>query len=239
LAKRTRLLQSDGLRLRRGQRVLLDGLDLRLAAGELAVLWVEGRDGPTTIAEGLAGAGRLHVEAGSLCVRNQDVTALDFQQRSRQGLLLVDPGRVVPGVTVTNHVRIAGREQDEELGSQELRRRLLEALDVLELDGHFAGRTLPEDPPFLDRLRLVLLTVAVVRPAVALVPIDPESVDLDVVRLLVRGFRAIDRSASAVLVLTRNLRLSQELDADQKWSLQQGRIQGRVPEKQEESSSDA
>jgi Fe-S cluster assembly ATP-binding protein len=222
------ILECQGLRLRRNQRVVLDGLDLRLARGDLALLYVEGRPVPTTVAEGLVGVGRLQVEAGSLRLRGEDVAGRDAVQRSRQGMILVDPGRVVAGVTVTNHVRLALREQDRELGPQDLRRRLLEALETLELDSHFAGRTLPEDPPLLDRLRVVLLTLAVLRPDVAVFPVGDDGVDLDVVRLLVHGLQHIDRAATALVLLTRDARLAQTLPADQKWHLLEGRCVGPV-----------
>jgi Fe-S cluster assembly ATP-binding protein len=226
LADRDIILACDGLGLRRNQRVVLDAFDLRLAAGELAVLQVDGRPTPTTVAEALTGAGRLQVVAGSLCLCGEEVAGLDALQLSRLGMILVDPGRVVAGVTVTNHVRLALREQHRQLGPQDLRKRLLGALEALELDSHFAGRTLPEDPPLLDRLRVVLLTLAVVRPEAAVFPVSDGDVDLDVVRLLVNGLEHIDRSGTALVLLTADERLAQTLPADQKGMLREGRLVG-------------
>jgi len=226
LAERANILECVDFGVRRNQRGVLNGFNLRLAAGEVAVLRVQGRDSPTRIAEALAGAARLQVESGSLCVCGEDVTTVDPLQRSRRGMILVDPHRAVTGVTVTNHVRIALQEQDQDLGTTELRMRLLEALDSLELDSHFAGRMLPEAPPFSDGLRLVLLTLAVLRPPIAVFPVGDEDVYLDAVRLLVTGLQSIDLTKTALVILTTDDRLARELPADQKWALNDGTIVG-------------
>jgi len=88
------------------------------------------------------------------------------------------------------------------------------------------GRMLPEKPPLPDGLRLVLLTLAVLRPPVAVFPVGDTDVDLDAVRLLVTGLARIDRSATALVILTTDMRLAQQLPADQKWQLDQGTIVG-------------
>lgn len=229
MGERITILECVDLGVRRNQRAVLRDFNLRLAAGEVAVLRVDGSQSPTRIAEALAGDKRLRVESGKLLLCGEDITRLDPQQRTRKGLILIDPYRVVSGVTVTNHVRIALREHDQDLGTQELRKRLLEALACLELDSHFAGRTLPETPLFVDGLRLVLLTLAVLRPAVAIVPVGDSEVDLDAVRLLATGLQRIDRSATALVVLTSDDRLARVLPADQKWAIDEGTVVGPLP----------
>jgi Fe-S cluster assembly ATP-binding protein len=226
VAEPATLLECRNLRIRRNQRTVLQDFNLRLAAGGVAVLHVLGRDSPTRIAEALTGAARVRVESGCLLVAGDEVGGLDPLQRARRGMILVDPHRAVSGVTVSNHVRIAQREQGEDLGTPELRKRLLEALDCLGLDSHFAGRMLPEQPPLPDGLRLVLLTLSVLRPRVAVFPVGDTDVDLDAVRLLVTGLTRIERAATALVILTTDARLARELPADQKWELQQGTIVG-------------
>jgi Fe-S cluster assembly ATP-binding protein len=229
LGKRGTILECVDLSVRRNRRVVLDGFNLRLAVGKTAVLRVRGRESPTRVAEALTGAARVHIDSGQLRVGGEDVTALDPAQRARKGMILLDPHRTVSGVTVTNHVRIALQEHDQELGTQELRKRLLEALECLGLDSHFAGRMLPETPLFVDGLRLVLLTLAVLRPAVAVFPVGDSEVDLDAVRLLVKGLESIDRRATALVVLTVDDRLASELPADQKWIVEDGVLGSRYP----------
>jgi Fe-S cluster assembly ATPase SufC len=75
-------------------------------------------------------------------------------------------------------------------------------------------------------LRLVLLTLSVLRPRVAVFPVGDTDVDLDAVRLLVTGLTRIERAATALVILTTDARLARELPADQKWELQQGTIVG-------------
>jgi len=229
LVERGTILQCVDLSVRRNRRVVLNGFNLRLAAGEVAVLRVSGRVSPTGIAEALTGAARLQTDGGRLLVGGEDVTALEPQERARKGMILVDPHRAVSGVTVTNHVRIALQGHDQDLGTQELRKRLLEALECLGLDNHFAGRMLPETPLFVDGLRLVLLTLAVLRPAVAIFPVGDSEVDLDAVRLLVNGLNSIDRRSTALVILTADDRLAVALPADQKWTVEDGTIVAPLP----------
>jgi Fe-S cluster assembly ATP-binding protein len=212
------------LRVQRSERSVLDGFDVKLAPGELIVLCVRGRDKPTDIAAALTGAGRYRVLDGQLLLRGEDVGWLDAMQRARRGMILTDPQRTVAGVTVTNHLWIGLQEQHEEVGPQVLRKRLLEALQELGLDNHFAGRTLPEALPFSDGLRLVLLTLGVVRPAVAIFPVGDTDVDLDAVRLLVEGLQKVERGETGVVLVTCDERLTQELAADQKLLFEAGQV---------------
>ena len=224
MSRRTAVLECVDLRVQRNQRLVVDGLNLQLAPGELIVLCARGRDKPTDVAAALTGAGRYRVLNGQLFVQGEDVGALDAMQRARSGMILTDPQRSVAGVTVTNHLRIALQEQHQDVGPQVLRKRLLESLQNLGLDNHFAGRTLPEALPFADGLRLVLLTLGVVRPLVAIFPVSDAELDLDAVRLLVAGLHQVERGPTAVVLLTRDERLTQELLADQKFVFEAGQV---------------
>lgn len=230
LSGRTTVLECAGLHVQRNERRVLDNFNLKVVPGELVVLFTRGRDKPTDIAAALTGAGRYRVSGGQFHLRGEDVSRLDTMQRARLGMILTDPQRTVAGVTVTNHLRIALQEQDPEAAPQVLRKRLLETLPQLGLDNHFAGRTLPETLPFSDGLRLVLLTLAVVCPAVAIFPVSDAAVDLDAVRLLVAGLKHITRDQTGVVLVTCDARLTRELVADRKLTFEAGRVVAGLPE---------
>jgi branched-chain amino acid transport system ATP-binding protein len=100
------ILEAHDLVVGYGDTIVIRGVNLSLAPGE--VLGVMGRNGTgkTTLMGALAGS--LPVRAGSITFRGQDFTALPAHRRARAGLQLVVQGRgIFPDLTVHENLKIA------------------------------------------------------------------------------------------------------------------------------------
>ena len=102
------VLEASGLRKHYGGVPALDGVDLRLRAGEVHAILGPNGSGKTTLLRVLAGA--VPADAGAIRLHGRDVTALDQVQRVRAGVARTFQDTVLfPGLTVAEHVAVGAR----------------------------------------------------------------------------------------------------------------------------------
>lgn len=100
------ILEARDLMVGYGDTIVIRGIDLALAPGE--VLGVMGRNGTgkTTLMRALAGS--LPIRSGSITFHGADITALPAHLRARGGMQLVVQGRgIFPDLTVAENLKIA------------------------------------------------------------------------------------------------------------------------------------
>jgi branched-chain amino acid transport system ATP-binding protein len=99
------LLEVRDLIVHHGQLRALDGISLRVAAGEVYAIIGANGAGKSTLLRTIAG---LHAPtAGSVLFDGQDVTGLRTERRARQGIVMVPEGRRLFGsLTVEENLRV-------------------------------------------------------------------------------------------------------------------------------------
>ena len=99
-------LEIRNLRVRAGEKEILQGVDLSVDQGEIHALMGPNGSGKSTLANAIMGHPGLEVTEGEIIFRGEDITDSDPDERSRLGLFMAFQYPVaVPGVTVTKYLR--------------------------------------------------------------------------------------------------------------------------------------
>jgi branched-chain amino acid transport system ATP-binding protein len=101
-------LELDGVTAGYGDLTVLDGLSLRVAAGEMVVVSGPNGAGKTTMLSCIAGS--VRPRRGSIRLDCDDLLRLPIGKRARRGVGLVPEGRgLFPSLTVWENFRVAAR----------------------------------------------------------------------------------------------------------------------------------
>jgi Fe-S cluster assembly ATP-binding protein len=192
-----------------GDKTILDGLDLDIAAGEIHAVMGPNGSGKSTLSYAVMGHPRYKVESGEILYKGENIGVLKPNERAVKGLFLSFQYPVaVPGVSVINFLRAvlkAVRGQDTPL--KEFRRELKEKMKSLEMESSFAGRSLNEGFSGGEKKRLEILQMALLNPAMAILDETDSGLDIDALQVVSEGINRMASPQRGLLLITHYQRL--------------------------------
>ena len=214
-------IQVSGITKRFGSFLALDTVDLDVRAGELLALLGPSGSGKTTLLRIMAGL--EHPDSGSLTLHGEEV--LGRKPRDRQVGFVFQHYALFRHMTVFENVAfgLKVRPRGERFGSAEIRRRVLELLDLVQL-APFAERY-PSQLSGGQRQRVALARALAIEPKVLLLDEPFGALDAQVRKELRRWLRKLhdDIHITSVFV-THDQEEALEL-ADRVVVMSQGRIE--------------
>jgi ABC-type multidrug transport system ATPase subunit len=208
-------LEARRLRKTYGGRVLLDGVDLRLAGGSITTLSGPSGSGKTTLLRIL---GLLSdPDEGQLLLDGVDARILTPHAARRRIALVAQAPVMFPG-TVLNNVRTGPRLAGEELPEVTARELVVRAGLPPEL--------LTQDAQSLsggEKLRVAVARALALRPEAWLLDEPTAALDSDRAALLVRLLRGLAAEGAPILVVTHDARTLEQLEGPH-FQLASGRL---------------
>jgi len=192
------LLCVENLHLQREDRLILRGVNLRMASGQIYGLLGRNGSGKSTLAYTLMGCGGYIPQEGRILFDGRDITALSITERGQLGLTLAwqDPARF-EGLKVRDYLSLGMKEPSRE------RIRIEEALAAVALSPlDYLERTVNDALSGGERKRIELAAVYAMRPKLAILD-EPDS-GIDVLSLdeIARLIRRLADQGTAVLLIT-------------------------------------
>src|ERR1700734_3326995 len=207
---------------------ILRGVDLSVGAGEVHALMGPNGAGKSTLAGALMGHPSYTVTSGSIFLDGEDVTTWATDVRSKAGLFLAfQYPESIEGVSVTQFLRQAmAARTDEDVSALEVRVLMTEWMQRLGMDSSFASRHLNQGFSGGEKKRNEILQMALLKPRVAILDETDSGLDIDALRVVGRGVRAVrdERPELGELAITHYQRLLEELVPDVVHVLIEGRI---------------
>src|ERR1700685_2786696 len=222
------LLEIRNLHVSAEDGAILRGVDLTVGAGEVHALMGPNGAGKSTLAGTLMGHPSYTVTSGSILLDGEDVTAWPTDVRSKAGLFLAfQYPESIEGVSVTQFLRQAmAARTDEDVSALEVRVLMTEWMQRLGMDSSFASRHLNQGFSGGEKKRNEILQMALLQPLVAVLDETDSGLDIDALRVVGRGVRAVReaRPELGVLAITHYTRLLEELVPDVVHILVDGRV---------------
>jgi len=190
------LLCVENLHLRREDRLILRGVNLRVASGQVYGLLGRNGSGKSTLAYTLMGCAGYVPQQGCILFAGQDITSLPINKRAQLGLTLAwqEPARF-EGLKVRDYLALGMQGPS--------RRRMEEALEAVALSpSAYLDRPVDETLSGGERKRIELAAVYAMRPRLAILDEPDSGIDvlsLDDIAQLIRRMAA---EGTTVLLIT-------------------------------------
>ena len=224
------MLDIRGLRAKAGDKEILRGIDLHVAAGEVHAIMGPNGSGKSTLAHVLSGRENYQVTGGSVTYRGQDLLALSPEARAREGIFLAFQYPVeIPGVSTTYFLKAAlnavrKHRGLDELDAMEFLSLIKDKMKLVEMNQALINRPLNEGFSGGEKKRNEILQMAVLDPALAVLDETDSGLDIDALRVVAGGVNALRGEDRAMIVITHYQRLLEYIVPDFIHVLYDGRI---------------
>ena len=211
-------------------KMILNGIDLSINAGEVHAIMGPNGSGKSTLAQVLAGREGYDISAGSVSYKGQDLLDLGPEERVREGFFLAFQYPVeIPGVNTTYFLRAAVNALREHRGEPELNavdflKLMREKIQLLELDESLLKRSVNEGFSGGEKKRAEILQMALLDPTFAVLDETDSGLDIDALKVVAGGVNHLKRADNAQLVITHYQRLLDYIVPDYVHVLVDGRI---------------
>ena len=223
------------------EKVILQGIDLSVDAGEIHAIMGPNGSGKTTLAYALMGHPAYLITSGTVRYKGMDLLALSPDKRARAGVFLAfQYPAAVPGLSVASFLRTMlnarrqGLEKDPDIDPSDptrggismgdFRRLVREKMQLLKMDDAVAARYVNEGFSGGEKKRLEMLQMAILQPELAILDETDSGLDIDALRIVAEGVNAQLRDEMGVLLITHYQRLLNYIKPDVVHVLARGRM---------------
>jgi Fe-S cluster assembly ATP-binding protein len=227
---RTPILEVRDLRVRAGERLILDGLSLAVRAGEVHAIMGPNGSGKSTLTGVLAGRPGYDVVSGSASYLGRDLLAMAPELRAREGVFLAFQYPVeIPGVNNVYLLKAALNAQRKHRGLPELDAfeflNLVRAkLASMRMDETLLNRGVNEGFSGGEKKRNEIMQMSLLEPTLALLDETDSGLDIDALKVVADGVNAMRAPGRAIVLVTHYQRLLDHVVPDHVHVLAGGRI---------------
>ena len=224
------MLKIRNLRAMIDGKEILKGIDLDVKAGEIHAIMGPNGSGKSTLASVLAGNEAFEVTDGTIEFKGKDLLELAPEYRAREGLFLSFQYPVeIPGVSMTNFLRVALNEQrkykgQEPLSASEFLKLMRERKKLVEMDSDLTNRSVNEGFSGGEKKKNEIFQMAMLDPALSILDETDSGLDIDALRVVANGVNKLRRPENATIIITHYQRLLDYIVPDKVHVLYKGRI---------------
>ena len=209
---------------------ILNGVDLRVRAGEVHAIMGPNGSGKSTLSYVLAGKDGYEVTEGTAMLMGEDVLEMEPEDRAAAGLFLAFQYPVeIPGVGNMTFLRTAVNAQrkargEEELNAADFLRLVREKAKALNIDAEMLKRPVNVGFSGGEKKRNEILQMAMLEPKMCILDETDSGLDVDAMKLVADGVNALRDAGRAFLVITHYQRLLDHIAPDVVHIMADGRI---------------
>jgi Fe-S cluster assembly ATP-binding protein len=224
------ILSVRDLRVRAGERLILDGVTLEVGAGEVCAIMGPNGSGKSTLTGVLAGRPGLEVISGTATYLGHDLLAMPAEERARRGLFLAFQYPVeIPGVNNVYLLKaslnaLRKHRGEPELDAFEFLNLVRTKIRQMQMDESLLNRGVNEGFSGGEKKRNEILQMSLLEPTLALLDETDSGLDIDALKVVADGVNALRAPDRAIVMVTHYQRLLDHVVPDQVHVLAGGRI---------------
>lgn len=220
------LLEIENLQVSIEDNRILDGVDLAINAGEIHVLMGQNGAGKSTLGSVIMGNPVFALNGGKIKFEGEDITQESTDARARRGIFLsFQTPQEVAGITLENFLRVSkGAVSGEMPRILPFRKKLAKEMEELNMAPEYAKRDLNVGFSGGERKKSEVLQMLTLDPKLAILDETDSGLDVDAVRTVAHGVKEFHNENNALLIITHNTKLIEDMDIDKVHVLAQGKI---------------
>jgi Fe-S cluster assembly ATP-binding protein len=202
---------------------IVKGVDLEVDTNEVHAIMGPNGSGKSTLSNAIMGHPAYVVTEGRILLDGDDVTEMGADERAQRGLFLAfQYPHAIPGVTVTSFLRAAinavrkakNGGVENPIAIPEFRKELLAQMDHLKVSRELASRYLNDGFSGGEKKRVEILQMAMLKPRMAVLDETDSGLDIDALRVVAGGVKALIGPEMGALVITHYQRILDYITPD-------------------------
>jgi Fe-S cluster assembly ATP-binding protein len=224
------LLEISDLAARVAGKEILNGINLKVNAGEVHAIMGPNGSGKSTLAQVLAGREDYEVTRGSVTFEGRDLLAMRAEERARAGLFLGFQYPVeIPGVNNVYLLKAALNAKrkaagEPEVDAYEFLALIRQKMKFMQMSETFLTRGVNEGFSGGEKKRNEVLQMLVLEPKLAILDETDSGLDIDALKVVSTGVNSLRDPKRAVVLVTHYQRLLDYVVPDYVHVLSAGRI---------------
>jgi Fe-S cluster assembly ATP-binding protein len=224
------LLEISDLSARVAGKEILNGVNLRVNAGEVHAIMGPNGSGKSTLAQVLAGREDYEVTRGTVMFEGRDLLAMRAEERARAGLFLGFQYPVeIPGVNNVYLLKAALNAKrkaagEPEVDAYEFLALIRQKMKFMQMSESFLTRGVNEGFSGGEKKRNEVLQMLVLEPKLAILDETDSGLDIDALKVVSTGVNSLRDPNRAVVLVTHYQRLLDYVIPDHVHVLSGGRI---------------
>jgi Fe-S cluster assembly ATP-binding protein len=209
---------------------IIRGLNLKVAAGEVAAIMGPNGSGKSTLSYILSGRDDYEVTSGDILYNGESILELDAAERAAKGIFLAFQYPVeIPGVATMQFLKVAMNEQRKARGEAELStpdfiKKVKEAAGDLKINMDMLKRPLNVGFSGGEKKRAEILQMALLEPKLCVLDETDSGLDIDALKIVADGVNALKSPDRATIVITHYQRLLDYIVPDSVHVLYKGQV---------------
>jgi Fe-S cluster assembly ATP-binding protein len=211
-------------------KMILNGLSLKVAAGEVAAIMGPNGSGKSTLSYVIAGKEDYEVLDGEILLNGENVLEMEADARAAAGLFLAFQYPLeIPGVATMTFLKAAMNAQrrargEEEFAPAEFIKRVNKAAETLGIHKDMLKRALNVGFSGGEKKRMEILQMALLEPKMCILDETDSGLDIDALRIVSEGVNALRSQGRGFLVITHYQRLLDHIVPDSVHVMARGKI---------------
>ena len=211
-------------------KVILNGIDLEIKAGEIHAIMGPNGSGKSTLASVITGKEEYEVTDGQILFENEDLEEVSPEERAHKGIFMSFQYPIeIPGITTTNFIKTAINETrkargENDMPAKDMLKMLREKCDLLDIDQKFLSRSINDGFSGGEKKRNEIFQMAMLEPKLAILDETDSGLDIDALKIVANGVNKLKNQDNAVMVITHYQRLLDYIVPDYVHVLFDGKI---------------
>ena len=224
------MLEINGLHVSVDGQEVLRGVDLSIGIGETHAIMGPNGSGKSTLTNVLAGKPGYQITAGQILYMGEDLTAMDPDVRSKNGVFLAFQYPVeLPGVRTWQFLKAAIDAKRTymglpDIGVREFDKLLKEKMEIVNMGSDLTGRSVNVGFSGGEKKRNEILQMILLDPKLALLDETDSGLDIDALRVVAEGINKFRNGQNALILVTHYQRILHYISPDRVHVLLDGRI---------------
>jgi Fe-S cluster assembly ATP-binding protein len=209
---------------------ILNGLNLKVASGEVAAIMGPNGSGKSTLSYVIAGKEDYDVLDGEILLNGENILEMEAHERAAAGIFLAFQYPLeIPGVATMTFLKAAMNAQrkarnEAELTTPDFIKRVNTAAEKLGIAKDMLRRPLNVGFSGGEKKRMEILQMALLQPQMCILDETDSGLDIDALRIVSEGVNALRGSNRGFLVITHYQRLLDHIVPDSVHVMSAGRI---------------